>query len=196
MQNRFYAYMFWGFWVAIAFFTIYPTANWITAQRSEFFDFYFSAELNIPFIPEFIWFYLSMYLLFLCPPFFLSVGGLQRLGKQLTVGTVIAGGVFLLFPAKLGFIRVIPDSPIYQQVFATIYSLDHPHNLVPSLHVVFSGCIAMAITTKTSRIMQWLFIIWLVAIVASTVLVHQHHLVDVLTGLLLAMSVRRLYREE
>jgi membrane-associated phospholipid phosphatase len=63
-----------------------------------------------------------------------------------------------------------------------------PHNLVPSLHVVFSALILFSIiqTSKMpiARIALWG---WLLLLCVSTLLVHQHHLLDVAAGLTLAM---------
>jgi len=134
-------YGIWALWVGVAFFSVYPTCNWLTSQRENPFHIYFNGELSIPFIPDFIWIYLSMYLLFLAPPFFLNIGQLIALGKQLIWGTLFSGLAFLLFPAQLGFTRVIPSSDFYQQLYANLFAIDLPHNLVPSLHIVFSALI-------------------------------------------------------
>ncbi len=76
-------YSIWAFWVGIAFFGVYPACNWFTSQRSEHWNLFFNAELALPFYPEFVWVYMSMYLLFALPPFFLNVAQLRDLGRQL-----------------------------------------------------------------------------------------------------------------
>ncbi len=178
----------WAFWVGIAFFSVYPTCNWVAAQRSETYPLYLQAELDIPLVPWFFWAYISMYVLFLLPPFLLKSNQLNRLGKQLVVVTVLSGVIFLLVPTQLGFERVLPQGQFYQKLFTQLFTIDLPHNLVPSLHVVFSAAITFAllegIASREAKIALWL---WLALLCLSTLLVHQHHVLDVIGGLLIAV---------
>lgn len=188
-SQRFKTFACWGAFVGVAFFAVYPTTNWLTSLREDHFVVYSSAELQIPFMANFIWLYLSMYLLFTLPPFFLNPSELKRLGLELIVATVISGLIFLAFPAKLGFSRVIPEETLYRDLYAALFSVDHPFNLLPSLHVVYSSAIAFAIVRNTNAYLRAIMLFWLSMIVSSTVLVHQHHIADVIAGLLLTASV-------
>ena len=184
-------YGFWAIWVGVAFFSIYPTCNRLTSQRARLFDLYVIPELAVPFIPSFIWLYLSMYALFLAPPFFLTPPRLSALGRQLVAATIFCGLAFLLLPARLGFARVVPTDLFYKDVYSRLFAIDMPHNLVPSLHVVFSALIALAVTDALAPgIVKVFFFVWLGLIMASTMLVHQHHLMDLAAGLLVAASFR------
>lgn len=187
--QRLKSFLWWAFLVGIAFFSVYPTTNWLTGLRDAHHAAYWSGELEIPFVAEFIWVYLSMYLLFALPPFFLDPPALKRLGVRLIVATVISGVIFLAFPAKLGFARVVPEAALYRDLFATLFSLDQPFNLLPSLHVVYSSLIALAIMRSARAYSRGIMAIWLIVIVSSTVLVHQHHLADVAAGLVLTAWV-------
>jgi membrane-associated phospholipid phosphatase len=63
-----------------------------------------------------------------------------------------------------------------------MFSIDRPFNLVPALHVIFSCAIALAcadFARPAVRIALWG---WLAVIVASTLFVHQHHLLDLLVA--------------
>jgi membrane-associated phospholipid phosphatase len=181
-------YGIWAFWVGVAFFSIYPTCNWLTAQRAETYPLYLQAELRIPLVPEFFWIYISMYGLFLLPPFFLNQEQLKRLGKQLVVVTIVSGVIFLLIPTQLGFERIEPQDSFYKNLFAQLFSIDLPHNLVPSLHVVFSAVIALAVLEGISHSgVKIALLLWLGLLCMSTLLVHQHHLLDVGSGLLIAV---------
>ena len=143
--NAWKTFAFWALWVGVAFFAVYPTCNWLTSLRGDYFSLYLPIELNVPFVPEFIVFYLSMYVLFAMPPFFLRVPELTALGKQLIVGTLVSGLIFLLVPTRLGFTRQIPDGELLAPVYVKMFSVDLPHNMVPSLHVVFTALIALAL---------------------------------------------------
>ena len=180
-------YFYWLLWISVAFFTVYPTCNWVTNQRADALGLYFSAELNIPFVPQFVWAYLSLYLLFLIPPFFLIHQRMNILGRQLIAVTLFCGLVFLLLPTQLGFERTIPADPFYSALFANLFAIDLPHNMVPSLHVAFSALILFTLLRDSrSAAAKAIFGAWLVLICASTIFVHQHHLLDVATGLLVA----------
>ncbi len=97
-RNIWKTYGLWAFWVGIAFFSIYPTCNWLSSKHLHPITLYIELELNIPFVPEFIWVYLSMYILFIAPPFFLDIPRLKLLGKQLVLGTIISGVILDLSP--------------------------------------------------------------------------------------------------
>jgi len=183
--------LLWALPVGLVFFAVYPLSNWLTARRANPLHLYFDWELAIPLVPEFVWAYLSMYLLFLVPPLFLAAAKFPTLGKQLIVGTLIGGVVFLAAPAVLGFERSLPLQAPYRDIFAGLHGIDAPHNLVPSLHVVFSTLIALAcadFARPSVRVALWA---WLAVIVASTVLVHQHHVIDLVAALGLAAWLRR-----
>jgi membrane-associated phospholipid phosphatase len=142
------------------------------------------AELAIPFWPQFIWLYLSMYILFLVPPFVLQEARLNKLGKEIALATIASGIVFLLFPSVLGFERVLPENH-YAQIYAKIFSLDYPHNMVPSLHIVYSGLILLAIFQATSSVVfKAISLLWFVLIALSTLWVHQHHIADIVSGMI------------
>jgi membrane-associated phospholipid phosphatase len=190
MNKEFATYLKWAIWVGVTFFSVYPFTNWFASTRGTPLHLYFVQELSIPFVPQFIWVYFSMNLLLLFPPFFMSANELEQLGKQLIAGTVISGLLFFLVPAELGFERIVPEASPYRQLFSEIFKIDYPHNLVPSLHVIFSTSIILAICKHLTPWSRWLLLIWLGAIMASTILVHQHHIIDVLAGFTLALALR------
>ncbi|MFM2057486.1 MAG: hypothetical protein RLY71_1871 [Pseudomonadota bacterium] len=180
----------WATWVGLVFFGLYPALNGLTARRAMRWRLYLDVELALPFVPELVWAYLSMYLLFVLPPFFLSVAQLAMLGRQLIAGTLLGALGFLLLPAELGFLRSMPAQPPYDALFGLIFSLDAPHNLVPSLHVVFSAAIVLACAEVAPPAWRRALQGWLALIALSTVLVHQHHLLDVVAALLLVAVLR------
>jgi membrane-associated phospholipid phosphatase len=192
LNNTWRTYAYWFFWISVVFFTVYPLCNWLTAKRGTTFSLYIESELSIPFIPEFVWAYLSLYLLFIIPPFFLNPARMDVLGKQLVAATIFCGVIFLLLPARLGFERTVPDDPFYRSIFANMFAVDLPHNMVPSLHVTFSSLILLSLyRAQQADLAKITLGAWLVLICASTVLVHQHHLLDVVTGLLVTATFIR-----
>ena len=189
--SRLRTYLLWSFRAGVAFFAVYPVMNWITSFRHAPFHLYVTRELAIPFVPGFIWAYLSMYLLFLLPLFFLPAANMPALGKQLIAGCIISAAMFLAFPAELGFARTIPKT--HAAIYAGMFDIDRPYNLVPSLHVIWSVAIALACADFARPAMRVALLAWLAVIVASTVLVHQHHLIDVIAALAIVFLLRRQY---
>jgi membrane-associated phospholipid phosphatase len=190
------AYLSWVGVITVVFIAVYPTINWFTETRPSRYALYLPFELDIPLVPAFIWAYVSMYALFLMPLFMVSAPRMHALGKQLVAGTVICGIVFLVLPADLGFTREVPQQPLYASTFSALFGVDRPHNLMPSLHVVFSCLILFMCRDGANVILRVLLFVWVVLIVASTVLVHQHHLIDALTGLGVTMLLRRYIRPD
>jgi hypothetical protein len=191
--RRLRVYGGWAAMTGAAFFGIYPTLNWLTSLRASRLHLYLDLELGIPFVPELIWAYLSMYVLFLVPLFVLPTERMAPLGKQLVAGTVVSGAMFLLLPAELGFVRVLPSDPLHARIYASIFGVDRPHNLVPSLHVVWSCAIVLACAGAARPPGRALLYIWLALLVGSTLLVHQHHLLDAISAILLVIVLRRCY---
>jgi membrane-associated phospholipid phosphatase len=191
--ERWRAYLSWSGRVGLAFFAVYPTTNWITSLRPTPLHLYSTAELAMPFVPQLVWVYLSMFALFLAPPFVLPAERMPALGKQLIAGTLVSGLAFLLLPAELGFERVVPTSSC-AGAYSFLFRVDRPHNLVPSLHVIYSAAIALACADASAPLLRRAFQAWLLLIAASTLLVHQHHVLDVVSSLALVLLLRRRFR--
>lgn len=180
----------WALLIDLLFLPIYLGCNWLTQQREDLLHLYLPAELSIPLVPWAIWPYLSMFLLFCLPLFTLPRERARSEALAAILGLLAAALIWLLLPARLGFERVEPVG--YEAFYGLIFVLDAPHNLVPSLHVIFSTLVVLACgrdAPKTARIGLW---IWLGCIAASTLLTHQHHLLDVASGFVLALVCRNL----
>ena len=174
----------------VVFLGVYPACNYLTAHRTTTWALYYSWELGIPFVPIFIWAYLSMLLLWPIQPLVLGPREIWRLTQRMLTATLVSGLCFLILPARLGFPRQIPDGLFLASLYHGLFRLDHPHNLVPSLHVANSALILFAFMSRATR--PWLRVLWaawLILIAASTLLVHQHHLLDVISGLGLAALI-------
>jgi len=101
---------------------------------------------------------------------------------------LLSGIGFLLFPADLAFVP--PDEKVLR-VWAAIFhladKLNLTYNVVPSLHVVLVvACVAVFSTHAPARGKAPLWL-WAALIAVSTVLTHQHHVLDAVTGWLLAV---------
>jgi membrane-associated phospholipid phosphatase len=173
------------------FFSVYGLCNWLTAARTQRYRLYFDSELEIPFVPGMIFGYFSLLVLFCLPIFLVPARDWPVLAKRMTLGILTAAVGYLLLPAQLGFERQ-PSVPGYEWIYSLVYHIDLPHNLVPSLHIVFSSLTVLALWRHAAGWGRAAYIAWLGLICVSVVLVHQHHVADVLTGLMLAALCARL----
>jgi membrane-associated phospholipid phosphatase len=163
----------------------YGGTNWLAAQdESRAAHLYFQAELAVPLWPEMIWVYLSINLLFILPVFALDVAELRLLGRRMIAATLSAVAVFAALPTSVGFDRLALSGGEHP-AFALLYALDHPFNGVPSLHVTYSTLLVSAIARRSQTWLRAALAVWLLLIIASTLLTHQHHLVDIAAALLL-----------
>jgi len=182
--------------VTLWFGVVFKGADWITAHRELRVRVHLTAELSIPLVPWFTLFYMSIYALFLAAPFVLrSRFEVLNLAMSQALATAIAGIFFLLIPASLAY-QTPTDSElgIWRGIFNFADRLNLNYNLVPSLHVALGIiCIEWFALHASSSGKAWLRA-WGAMIAASTILTHQHHLVDALTGYLLAFAVVKCVR--
>jgi hypothetical protein len=151
-------------------------------------------EAYIPLVPAFTLVYMSIYLLFLAVPFVLRTKReVRNLGIVQSMTVLIAGICFLLIPAKLAFVSA-SDSElgVWKSLFRFADRLNLDYNLVPSLHVALSIVCIEFFCVHASRAGKTVLRLWGLAIAASTLLTHQHHLIDVGSGYLLALGVVKL----
>jgi membrane-associated phospholipid phosphatase len=178
--------------VLVLFAVVYFGTNWITSQRTGNHRLFFEWELAIPFVPGMIYVYASLLILLLLPALTLTRRQLPALARAMLATLLVASVIYLLLPADLGFER--PGYVAgYDAVYQALYSLELPHNLVPSLHIATSTLLIAAVLHNTSS--RWIrlgLILWCMLICVSVLLVHQHHILDVISGLLLGIVTYRL----
>jgi membrane-associated phospholipid phosphatase len=170
---------------------IYGGADYITGLRSVRVPVHFDWERNIPFVPAMTAIYLSIFPLFWIAPFVLRTRReVLALIVSMALVTLCAGVVFLLLPAELAY-----DSPQVPAAWSWLYDvadvLNLRYNLVPSLHVALSLLCIDVYSRRASVAGRWLLWAWGLAIALATLLTHQHHVLDVVTGFLLARIVSR-----
>ncbi len=175
--------------VLFVFLLCYLGPNYLATLRPHHYKLYFDFELAAPLIPWAIIPYCSVYLSPIILFFKSEINYVYRVRFALITQTLIALFFFLLFPAELGFTRVIPQgffAPWYNSLFA----VDMPHNLLPSLHVGYAFEWAMGIREIYAR---WAPVIWIwyFLVCFSVVATHQHHILDIATGLPLAFFTHR-----
>jgi membrane-associated phospholipid phosphatase len=173
---------------------VYTGANWLTAHRATRMRIHLDAELLIPLVPALTIIYMSIYLLFAAVPFVLrNRAEIKVLAATQTIAILLAGIAFLLIPARLAY-ATPPNSDLgrWKEIFRFADRLNLDYNLVPSLHVALSIVCVQLFATHANISGKILLHAWGFLIAASTVFTHQHHLLDVVTGYLLAFGTARL----
>ena len=140
-------------------------------------------EKGIPFVPNAIWVYVSIFLVFWLPLIVLEREGITWLMKRYVVVTLTACGLFLVIPTAVGFERL--DSSVLPSAYAFLHGLDAPYNAAPSLHVAYAVLILGTCARSLAGASRAATITWLVVLAASTWLTRQHQFADILAGALL-----------
>jgi fatty acid desaturase/membrane-associated phospholipid phosphatase/phytoene/squalene synthetase len=176
------------------FIVFYGTASAISGLIPWRIEVAFSFEQHIPFWHQWSLVYLSMIPMLLLLPFARRHWqALFPVFAALVIQTVIASCAFVLFPVQTNFPpREVSGAWAGFFFFADAINLER--NFFPSLHVAFAFTAATALSSAVGRTGRILFFSWAFAIAASTMLIHEHRLIDVIAGALLAVFVWRMVR--
>jgi membrane-associated phospholipid phosphatase len=175
--------------VDVLFAAVYFGADYVTGLRAHHLHLFLRQELAIPLWPSMILVYDSLYLLFILAPFVLRTREhLNRLALTAAATITASGILFLIFPAELGFRPPIVTGP-FKTIFEVSDKLNLDYNLVPSLHVGLAMICLQAFWPKRSLVARTWLAVWGVALVLSTLLTHQHHVLDAVSGAGLALVI-------
>lgn len=171
---------------------VYGGADWVTAQRTTRFAVHWEMERHMPFVPGMVVFYMSLYLLFVAAPFILRASHELRALTATLASVIFAAGVcFLAFPAELAH-EAQHDWGVWRRWYEVADRMNLQYNLAPSLHVTLSIVCIDIFAARASLPGKAFFWLWGAAIALSTLLIHEHHLLDVATGWLLALAGSKL----
>jgi membrane-associated phospholipid phosphatase len=168
---------------------VYIGCSWLTAHRTLRVPLATSWDTRIPYVPEAAAVYLSLFPMIWLSPFILkSITALRDFAKSLAWLIVISGVGFLLLPADAPFDpRRTAGGNSALMSFADAINFDH--NLCPSLHVGMAVVCAVVFSRHSGPMGIASFWIWAGAIAASTLLVREHYIVDVLAGVVVGCLV-------
>ncbi len=174
------------------FLVVYGGCNRFTASRADVPILMFEWERHIPFVREMVVPYWSLDLFF-CGAFFLCASRveLNLLTKRLIAAILISAAGFLLFPLQMGLPRPEPQGWT-APLFRALYANDLPYNLAPSLHISLRSLLWGFYGAHLSGWLRRATKGWFMLIGWSTLLVWQHHVVDVAGGFVVGWAVAAL----
>jgi protein-tyrosine phosphatase len=168
--------------LSLLFLLVYGWCNWFTGQRANVPTLFFEWERFIPFVPLMIAPYMSIDLFFIAAPFLCHTDReLATFSKRIAAAILIGGACFLLFPLRFAFER--PHAAGWLGgLFDWFRGMDHPYNLLPSLHIALRTILADLYARHTRGLLRQASNLWFVLIGLSAVLTYQHHVLDVVAG--------------
>jgi membrane-associated phospholipid phosphatase len=108
----------------------------------------------------------------------------QSVSLALIIAMFVSYGFYYFLQSEV--VRpVLTSTDIFTRMIQDVYLGDKPFNDFPSLHTSLSTIVALH-WFKVDRRLGIAIALWTVLIVASTVLIKQHYVADILSGLLLA----------
>lgn len=158
-------------------------------------------DSHIPFIPPSILIYAcSVPLLALAYLTADSWDRLWRVNFYLIISTLIACLCFYLFPLQVSYPpKAIADYQYFGISWHALYQLlgamDKPFNQLPSLHACYALIVGFVIARqrnfigKFAKFYQYALIFLSLLVGISTLSTHQHHVYDIVFGVLLAVGV-------
>lgn len=161
---------------------MYGGASYLTGLHGYRVRLHFDAELAVPFVPASAFAYLSILPLFWLTPFIVRTRrGLVALNGAQAIITLVASAFFLAFP---GWDAFPPEDDVgtWSGVVWFARSLALTNNYAPSLHVALGVFYAAVFARRAGLVGRLFFGGWALLIAVATLLLHQHYLVDVITG--------------
>ena len=173
--------------LSLLFVIVYGGASWLTSLRSDVSTWHYAWERHIPFVPIMVIPYMSIDLFFVAAPFLCRDGTeLGLFSRRIALAVIAAGLCFVLFPLQLAVERPVADGWL-GSIYNGFCAMDRPYNLCPSLHITLRTLLAAIYAHHTRGLLRAGVHLWFVLIGLSTLLVYQHHVVDVAGGFLLAL---------
>lgn len=169
----------------VVFMAVYNLCTWYATSLNDLPSFTFDFEKSIPFIPLSIIPYMASGFFF-CLVFFSCKNKhqLKILTWRMLFVTIIAGLFFVTVPLRFSLTKPDVSNSILNLPFSFLHTFDSPFNQSPSLHIAF----AFIFWSVFKDLTKWrtFLLIWLILLGISTLTTFQHHVIDLLTGAILA----------
>ena len=148
----------------------------------------------LPLVPVFVIPYdsLNLYVYLSLILFLLFRNRLFQSAALSMIGAWLVSYAFYFFLQTEVARPVVMGNDLFSRMLREVYAGDKPYNDFPSLHTSISTILALHWLRFDRRAGRPLSV-WTALIVASTLLVKQHYIADLVAGLLLAFGMARLF---
>ncbi len=169
----------------LVFATVYSLCTQYASSLDDVPSLVFDFERSIPFMPLSIIPYMASGLFF-CLVFFTCKDKrqLKILTWRMLFVILTAGICYMTVPLRFSLIKPDVNNSILQLPFSFLKAVDSPFNQSPSLHIAFAF-IFWSVFRDLSKWRNFLMI-WLILLGISTLTTYQHHVIDILSGAILA----------
>ena len=134
----------------------------------------------IPFWPDWIWIYISIFFAFIYASATLESRKFQATLRRVILAHLITYPFFILYPCSFPRPNVVDDGTLYGWGYALLHSLDGPHNTFPSMHVSMTWIVCHELGEK--KINKILFAIYATIVSLSILFTKQHFVADMIGG--------------
>jgi membrane-associated phospholipid phosphatase len=177
----------WTIALSLLWVLLYSGCNWITSLRADVRVLRFGWEKSIPLVPWLIVPYMSIDAFFVAAPFLCTTRAeLHSLLRRLFASTLIASLIFLMVPMTLA-----GERPSFEGWAGAIHNFlkagDKPYNLFPSMHAAFALLLWPVYHRHTRGVLRVAAHGWFALMLLSILPVYQHHFVDLVGGVVLAL---------
>lgn len=157
---------------------------------------YSKLDNYIPFVKYMVLPYLFWYIYIIMALVYLGFnhrGDFYRLSFFMFAGMTICFIIYMKFPNGQNLRPIIVEKDFFSRIIKSIYSKDTPTNSAPSMHVLNSIAVHIAIIKcvafKKNVWIKWGSFITMVLIILSTVMIKQHSILDVIYGIGLSIGL-------
>lgn len=179
----------------LLFALLFYGADALSAWRERRWRLYFEWELAIPYWPAAYPVYLSVFALpFVLPLCARHPRQVQCWEARMAACIVAATLVYALLPAQLGYAPA--DAGAWSAWARFTQGVAGRYNLLPSLHVALSLVTVRSLWPLVAHRLRATLLLWWLLLVASVLLTHQHHVLDVVAGIALALTTMALLRSD
>jgi membrane-associated phospholipid phosphatase len=141
-------------------------------------------------MPAFVVPYLSGYLLSVSAYFaFVSSPHLPRAIFGYILLMVIGALSYIFYPCKVERRENLEGTTLSTKLLTAFQKIFKPYNSFPSMHVGFSLFSALFILILGDVTLGVIALLWTVLVAASTLFAKQHHFLDIVAGVILALFV-------
>jgi membrane-associated phospholipid phosphatase len=167
----------------------YFLINRSTPHKTDFKNWALAFESAIPFMPQMVFPYLSVYIFVLLPFLLVAETSLYFYSAlAYAIVTLIGSGIHITFPSRVTRVEDFNPHGISLKTLRWYQNLCKPYDNFPSTHVAFSILVVGIAYLSSGLTLALIFAFWALLIALSTLLTKQHYLLDILSGFVLGAS--------